>query len=525
MKKWIASLVVLLLIVLTGCKAVDGVDLNQVMKNSMSLTSSEGSETYEIRFLTDDSVELKAEAKTFMELFSTVKLNLKEVKMQDREHVSVKGELVYTKGAIPFQINVEDQDIFIQVEGAKKPIVIHSGAVPGSEANGVVSEQLQEQMKQLSKKMSELTPVFASFLADNLPNPNRILKITDTTETIHSEPVQLKRMHAEVNGAELLGLVKQFLNSVLADEQGLKDLIGQVYDVFVPFVKEAIKAHEEEMRDNPEANLYMQYLDNKTLAVEFLYTTITGMLQQAVRDFDGTVAEYLSSDRGRSINELLTDKQTLKMDFYVDHDNMIRKSATQINIALSPEKTGGLKGIQIATTVEAWNLNKPVTIDQIDKTNGVAEFSGFVSMSPSKLLSSLDSKSQLYQLLKNDLKITKKDIRMVVDNTDSGDSIRPYNKNGNVMVPARFVVEQLDATVNWEEATNQVTITDELRGIKIVIAIGSQTASVNGVIKPLEAAPELTNGSTFVPVRFIAESLGATVGWDAATNSVIIQRD
>jgi hypothetical protein len=213
------------------------------------------------------------------------------------------------------------------------------------------------------------------------------------------------------------------------------------------------------------------------------------------------------------------------MDFYVDHDNMIRKSATQINIALSPEKTGGLKGIQIATTVEAWNLNKPVTIDQIDKTNGVAEFSGFVSMSPSKLLSSLDSKSQLYQLLKNDLKITKKDIRMVVDNTDSGDSIRPYNKNGNVMVPARFVVEQLDATVNWEEATNQVTITDELRGIKIVIAIGSQTASVNGVIKPLEAAPELTNGSTFVPVRFIAESLGATVGWDAATNSVIIQRD
>jgi ribosomal protein S19 len=39
---------------------------------------------------------------------------------------------------------------------------------------------------------------------------------------------------------------------------------------------------------------------------------------------------------------------------------------------------------------------------------------------------------------------------------------------------------------------------------------------------PLEAAPVIRNGRTFVPVRVVSELLGAKVGWDGTTRTVSI---
>jgi hypothetical protein len=47
-------------------------------------------------------------------------------------------------------------------------------------------------------------------------------------------------------------------------------------------------------------------------------------------------------------------------------------------------------------------------------------------------------------------------------------------------------------------------------------------AWVNGEEVALEAPPVLRGGRTLVPIRFIAESLGAEVEWDAARRAVVI---
>lgn len=54
------------------------------------------------------------------------------------------------------------------------------------------------------------------------------------------------------------------------------------------------------------------------------------------------------------------------------------------------------------------------------------------------------------------------------------------------------------------------------------LEIGSTVASVNGTATELEAAPEILNNTTMVPVRFVSEALGAVVQWEAANRVVRI---
>lgn len=96
----------------------------------------------------------------------------------------------------------------------------------------------------------------------------------------------------------------------------------------------------------------------------------------------------------------------------------------------------------------------------------------------------------------------------------------PVNRNGSVLVPLRGIFEALGATVKWEASTQTITATKE--GITIVLTIGSNTAYVNGKAVVLGAAAQLINGSTMVPIRFISEALGAIVEWDKTLQSVII---
>ena len=54
------------------------------------------------------------------------------------------------------------------------------------------------------------------------------------------------------------------------------------------------------------------------------------------------------------------------------------------------------------------------------------------------------------------------------------------------------------------------------------MTVDSTTAIVGGTNVKLESAPVLRNGTTFVPIRFIAEKLGAKVEFDPNTRVVRI---
>ncbi len=98
----------------------------------------------------------------------------------------------------------------------------------------------------------------------------------------------------------------------------------------------------------------------------------------------------------------------------------------------------------------------------------------------------------------------------------------PVIRQSRTMLPVRFVAENLGAAVTWDGATSTATITSGTAEIKITI--GAATATVNGEEKPLDAPAFIENSRTYLPVRFVAEALGATVDWNGASSTATITK-
>ena len=58
---------------------------------------------------------------------------------------------------------------------------------------------------------------------------------------------------------------------------------------------------------------------------------------------------------------------------------------------------------------------------------------------------------------------------------------------------------------------------------EIKMTINSKVAYVNGEVKTLDAAPIIKNSRTLLPVRFLAENLGAEVAWNDATKTATLK--
>jgi hypothetical protein len=96
----------------------------------------------------------------------------------------------------------------------------------------------------------------------------------------------------------------------------------------------------------------------------------------------------------------------------------------------------------------------------------------------------------------------------------------PIERAGRIYVPLRGVFEQLGASVVF--ANGQINAT---RGsTTVALTIGNTTATVNGQQQQLDSPPFVIGARTLVPLRFVAQALGATVSFDANTNSVAIMQ-
>ena len=96
----------------------------------------------------------------------------------------------------------------------------------------------------------------------------------------------------------------------------------------------------------------------------------------------------------------------------------------------------------------------------------------------------------------------------------------PIIMNDRVMVPMRGIFESLGYSVNWNEENQSVVANKD--NITINLRVGSAIANVNGEKYTLDSPPVIVNGNTMVPVRFISDQSGATVEWNDSTKTVYI---
>jgi hypothetical protein len=97
-------------------------------------------------------------------------------------------------------------------------------------------------------------------------------------------------------------------------------------------------------------------------------------------------------------------------------------------------------------------------------------------------------------------------------------SPEPIIQAGRVFVPLRGVFERLGASVVYSDGTINATGA----GRNISLQIGSTQATIDGQPQTLDVAPFIVGASTFVPLRFVSEALGASVNWDDSDRVVSI---
>lgn len=93
---------------------------------------------------------------------------------------------------------------------------------------------------------------------------------------------------------------------------------------------------------------------------------------------------------------------------------------------------------------------------------------------------------------------------------------KPYMDNGRVMVPIRNVAEKLGASVTWNATTRTAGFTLADRSVNI--QVGADKVYVNGVVKDIDAKAVEKNGSVYVPLRFVSLGLGVSLEWDQIGN-------
>ena len=101
----------------------------------------------------------------------------------------------------------------------------------------------------------------------------------------------------------------------------------------------------------------------------------------------------------------------------------------------------------------------------------------------------------------------------------------PYIAKNRTMVPIRYIANACgvtDENITWNQATRTATISGPNN--VVTIKMGSNTITTSNGVITMDTVAVNTGNRIYVPARFIANALGATVTWDAATQTVGITK-
>jgi hypothetical protein len=96
------------------------------------------------------------------------------------------------------------------------------------------------------------------------------------------------------------------------------------------------------------------------------------------------------------------------------------------------------------------------------------------------------------------------------------------------LVPMNTVFDLLGAKTSYDEKAGKVYVEGDYSAVEMSLnskkALVHRKYDFSGIPQEVEldAAPRLSNGTVYLPLRFVAESLDATVDWDARSSTAFI---
>ena len=111
-------------------------------------------------------------------------------------------------------------------------------------------------------------------------------------------------------------------------------------------------------------------------------------------------------------------------------------------------------------------------------------------------------------------------ISLQINGSEISAEVPPTIIDGRTMVPVRAIFEAVGANIDFDAETK--TITAKKGDTTVNMTVGTKVATVNSKEVQLDAPVVIVNGRTLAPARFVAETFGYTVQWDAENKIVKI---
>ncbi|MBW7474409.1 hypothetical protein K0T92_06600 [Paenibacillus oenotherae] len=497
------ALLVIVLIVVAGCQAVGGLDFNAMLKQSLKVTSYEGTETIEFKLTPSTAwtdVAVEDDEPELLDLLTHFKLQLDHVKVADDNNMSMDGRLDFSGKSIGFSMKTDEKLLVIEIEGALKPFVfeLEEPVEDELEEESSSDEALNEQnLVELSKQMMDIVGGYA---IDNLPNPTT-LTVVPAQESVGGETVTGLRVHAELNGKEIWTWMNTYLDALLSDKEGLREMLTSLFDLLndQSELLDTIEAAESIFGSIPEEDMKADEIDE---AVEEYVTMLT--------DYKAEL-EAMEKEEPEVLDQMFSKETYVKADLLVDSKLDMRKSVIEMSMSpqlpedseLNEELT--FESVWIKISSEKWNVNGEVSPEVPDAPEDALDTEDLFMLEGYQLLSNFSKGSDSYSLLRDDLHITRQTV--VYDNA----ILTPA---GITIVPLRETTEQLGGTLTKDAATGMLVVYDEATGRTISLKAGSKQAIVDGQKKTWAFPTTVVGGVTYVAARDLAKALGGQATWE-----------
>lgn len=122
----------------------------------------------------------------------------------------------------------------------------------------------------------------------------------------------------------------------------------------------------------------------------------------------------------------------------------------------------------------------------------------------------------------------KDGIDIILDGKKLQLDVDPFIENDRTLIPVRGVMEGLGANVGWNAKERIVTVDKEEISIKLVIGSDIATVTREGGKEEkvqLDVPAKIVNDRTFIPGRFVTETVGAQVDWEPKLRAMIINTE
>lgn len=540
-KKLLAVALICSIVVLAGCQAIGGVDLNAALKQTLKVTSTEGNSSMEFKLhlneealKNDEFFAEEEELVAIIRLISDVKLSITEMKMQDEKNISFKGHLTLGDlSEVNFDLKMSETLLTISLDGAARSF---SFDLTGKTADKLWNEYMyseygttyeddeydveymidDEQTLAMIQTASEL---ITSFGIDHLPNIERV-SAKAVTEEINGEATKLMQIHGELKGMELWNWSKKIMNGLLTDRSGLESLLSEVLNLVKDdpaLIESVILLLDGEF----EAGIITE-ADKKAIIDKAVTAIITG-LEEMKTSMTETEAE------NKEMLELyLNDSLDIKFDLYIDSNLNIRKQAFSldyvVNEAMKEELgTSVFEGISITSQNEAWNINGKVSAETPVLSGLEVKLESFDYLNGFEIVNFFDEDSVVYDLLKNKMHLSKQTYWNYID--EEGYYSAFVNKDHYGMIPVREIIEEFGGSIRIDAATEQLILYDKATRTTIKLQIGSNKAIVNDITLQWPTPIVVIDGVTYAPARSLAAALKGELLWDSEFGYVEIVRE